>query len=272
MEIWREPPGTELVCHTKVMGPESVSLFHWHENYEICQPLNCNCDFLVDGVLIRAEPGDLISIAPQVIHRFLPQHPDSQIRVLQFPLRILLQSGSNTGTIKTHISRCQQEALPGVSQAVTMLMELMEQEPLVRVGGEKNVLLQSLAASLYYLLRKHFQGEQSAKARKDADLFFRAAEYVNAHFTQEDSTVERLAKQLCVSREKLSGVFLQYAGIPLKRYINTLRINYVNQLLLEGCDVSTASYSSGFNSIRTFNNVYRAIQGMTPTEYLKARK
>lgn len=269
MEIWKEAEGTELVCHVMRMNSDSKALFHWHENYELCQPLNRGCRFLVDGKPVQAGAGDLVSIDRQVIHRFLPEQADTHIRVLQFPIRILLQSGITAGTLQTHIPRQAMEAVPGLWQAVTTLMELMEQEPRV-FTGQKNMLLQSLMASLYFLLLKHFPAEQDRKSRKDADLFFQAAEYANSHFDEEDSTVEVMAKKLCVSREKLSAVFLQYAGIPLKHYIHTLRTNYVNQLLLQGCDITTAALKSGFGSIRTFNNVYKTVMGITPTEYLKA--
>ena len=62
MEIWKEPKGTDMVCHIKCMGPDSVALFHVHDNYEFCQPVNCSCDFLVDGQLLRAAPGDIICV------------------------------------------------------------------------------------------------------------------------------------------------------------------------------------------------------------------
>lgn len=257
-----------MVCHTHTLGPDSNALFHWHENLELCQPLNKACSFLVNGVLYRAEPGDIIAIDRQVIHRFLPEMPDTQIRILQFPLRILLHSGALAGTLQTHIPRQALEAVPGLWQNSSALLALMEQEPRVYTG-EKNMLLQSLMASFYFLLLKHFPAKISAKARKDADLFFKTVEYANAHFDREDSSVETIAKALCISREKLSSVFLQYAGISLKHYISTLRINYVNQLLLEGLDITSASLKSGFGSIRTFNSVYKTVMGITPTEFLK---
>lgn len=271
MEIRKEPGGTELVCHTKYMGPDSLALFHFHENYELCQPLDRPCDFLVNGMLYRAEAGDIIAVGSQVIHRFLPQQPDTRIRVLQFPIRILLPSGASVGALQTHIPKQVMEKIPGLYPSVTALMELMEQEPRVHTG-EKNELLQSLMTSLYLLLRKHFPAESCPGLHKDADLFFRATEYANTHFAEEAVTVERMAGALYVSREKLSSVFLQYAGISCKQYINALRIDYVNQLLLEGCDITTASLKSGFGSIRTFNNVYKTVMGITPTEYLKSHE
>lgn len=268
MEIWKEPGGTELVCHTIVRAPGAPCLFHLHDNYEFCQPVEISCDFLVDGRVYHAEPGDIVVVEPQVVHRFLPSQPDTQVRVIQFPLRILPQSGASAGTLQTFIPRSAMEAVPGLFPAVTTLMGLMEQEPRVYTG-EKNELFRSLTVSLYLLLLKHFPESVPQSRRKDADLFSRAAEYINANFNREELTVERVAKELFLSREKLSSLFLQYAGVSCKQYINALRVDYVNRLLLDGADITGAAMKAGFGSIRTFNSVYKTVTGMTPTEYLK---
>lgn len=271
MEIKKETKGLEMICHVMNMDTASFPIFHFHENYEICQPLNVPCDFLVDGVLVHAEPGDILCIASSVIHRFLPRHPGSRIRVLQFPMRILMQPGASAEALRTCIRRQDIEKIPGLENAVLTLFALMEQEEWVYTG-QKNSLLQSLITSFYLLLLKHFPSDAPQDLRKDADLFFRAVSYVNAHFTDDFITVEHIAGTLYVSREKLSNVFLLYAGISCKEYIHALRIKHVNQLLLEGADITTASLKSGFASIRTFNNVYKSVMGMTPTEYLKHQK
>ena len=266
MEIWKEPKGTDMVCHIKCMGPDSVALFHVHDNYEFCQPVNCSCDFLVDGQLLRAAPGDIICVESQMVHRFLPLQPDSQIRVLQFPVRILMPAAP--ASLQRHISRQAMEEIPGLFSGVSTLLELMEQEPQV-LTGQKNDLLQSLMVSLYLLLGKHFPAVRNPGRRKDAALFSRAAEYANAHFDREELTVEGIARALYISREKLSNLFTQYAGITCKQYIHALRVDQVNRLLLEGADITEAAMKAGFGSIRTFNSVYKSVTGMTPTEFIK---
>ena len=65
-------------------------------------------------------------------------------------------------------------------------------------------------------------------------------------------------------------MFRKYAGTDLNEYINSLRIKQVNQMLLQGCRITEAATESGFQSIRTFNNLYRLQTGMTPSEYLRS--
>ncbi len=268
MQVSRENSNAELVCHVKRMQPGTLALFHFHENYELCQPLNCPCDFLIDGVLIRAEPGDILAIDSRICHRFLPVFPDSQIRVLQFPVRILPPAAA--APVRTWIPRKALEEVPGLFQTVEGLMRMMEQEPTVNTG-EKNPLFQSLMVSVYLLLLKYFPEQSPPKRRKEADLFFCAAEYIHRHFAEERSTVETIAKELGISREKLAELFRQYTGLYPKQYINRLRVDYANSLLLEGYNITEAAFQAGFGSIRTFNSAYKAITGMSPTDYLKTK-
>ena len=268
MEIWKESCGVDMVCRRGILRPDDLTLLHYHENWELCQPQEWPCDFLVNGILYHGEPGDILIIGSRVMHRFLPGRKENRIRILQFPVRILLQSVTSGDTPKTHISKEEMDAIPGLYPAVSALLELMEQEPRVCIG-QKNELLQSMMLSLYLLLAKHFPSQEQSGLRKDSDLFFRATEYANAHFTDDSITVGSMAKALYVSREKLSTVFSEYAGLSCKQYINALRVECANRLLLEGTDVSAASLKCGFGSIRTFNNVYKTIMGMSPTAYIK---
>ena len=267
MEIQKEIGDIELISHTIVRNPYTSTLLHIHENFEFCVPLETACDFLVDGTLVHAQPGDIVTIEPRVVHQFLPKIPATPVLVIQFPYRILIQSDVSATSLQTHISREAMEAIPGLFQAVNALTSLTEQElPVLR--GQKNPLLQSLILSLYLLLLKHFP-QARPNRRKDGELFSRAVTYVNTHFEEDTLSVARIASALFISREKLSWVFRQYAGISCKQYITALRINQVNQLLSLGQDVTTACMHSGFSSIRTFNSAYKSATGMTPTEYLK---
>ena len=129
MVIWKEAQGTEMVCRVMRMGPDSKAQFHWHENLEFCQPLNKDCTFLVNGRLYRAEPGDIIAIDRQVVHRFMPEEPDVHIRVLQFPMRILLHSGACSGILRIHIPRKELSLSQGFGKVYARLWNSWRRNP-----------------------------------------------------------------------------------------------------------------------------------------------
>ena len=100
-----------------------------------------------------------------------------------------------------------------------------------------------------------------------AVINFSMVEYINNHY-KEDLNLNSLSSALYMSRNKVSDLFKTYAGISVNDYINTLRIRSANSLLKDGVSISEAAFSSGFGCIRTFNNVYKNITGLSPTEFL----
>ena len=116
---------------------------------------------------------------------------------------------------------------------------------------------------------RHFPQEKSyPKKKKDRDEFNSIVEFIKANFT-EDITVNGIAEKFYMSRKKLSLLFRKYSGLQITEYINTLRINKANLMLVQGSDITNAAFESGFQSLRTFNNTYKKQLGYTPSEYLK---
>ena len=83
--------------------------------------------------------------------------------------------------------------------------------------------------------------------------------YVNEHF-KEDITVKSIAETLYMDRGRLSRLFLKYSGISLNDYINTLRLTEAVRLIDAGLKITDAALESGFQTVRTFNNVYNKLK------------
>lgn len=267
MEIIQEVGRFEIACHTINFTPRAKQ-FHWHENYEICQLLKTPATFRVDGVLYDAKEGDIIAINEHVIHQFLISDEGSLIRIFQFPLKILLNFSASIAPLKIHIKHEEILAVDGLEEKITMLFNLMEDEDNAENTLE-NPFLSGIAASLYLLLERHFSTSESVFSKnKEKQDFYRIAEYINTHY-KEELTVTSISKELYFSRGHLAAIFKKYAGVSVTDYINTLRITNANYLLKNGASATEAALESGFQSIRTFNNVYKAVMNTTPTKYAK---
>ena len=72
-----------------------------------------------------------------------------------------------------------------------------------------------------------------------------------------------------MDRGRLSKLFTKYAGMKLTQYINRLRISAAIQLIENGMGVTEAAYESGFQSIRTFNDVYKKNMHSCPNKIKK---
>ncbi|MBQ8249776.1 MAG: helix-turn-helix domain-containing protein [Clostridia bacterium] len=269
MEIFKEKHEHDVTCHVKD-ATKWDHYFHWHENFEILRIINKSSKFLIDGQSVEADPGDIVVINRRSVHLFMIEDTDVKILIMQFPVKSLLALEAGLPNIKTHITKEELHAIPEVERLVDACIDRITKEAPLDVGV-KNPYLFSLVNCLYFTLAKHFPSVADSRSGASR-LFFDAVDYINEHFTDEDITVESVAKQLYVSREKISGEFLKYSGVSLKNYICSLRIKKVNLLLDEGFDIGTAAMKCGFNNLRTFNYTYKRVVGITPTEYLNSRK
>jgi len=91
--------------------------------------------------------------------------------------------------------------------------------------------------------------------------------YINQNFTSGLSR-EGLAASVRMNPDHLSRNFNRVTGKRLDAYINDLRIMKAKSEL-SGTEktVLEIAMDSGFENLRTFNRIFREIEGMTPSEY-----
>ncbi len=269
MEIFQEKGNFELCCRR---GEFAVSpgRFHWHEKIEVCQIISNDLKIHVDEELIHARTGDIVCIGEYAIHSFVVDNENVIVRLCQFPVKILLNSGVLVKPLKTHITAAELEANKEFQNEINAIFDLMEKEGKA-ADSKSNPFLQSLSASLYFSVMRKFPGDEAATTtKKDRREFYKIAGYINDNFTN-DITVNSIAKELCFTRGRLSEIFNKFAGTSINTYVNTLRINHVNQLMENGVSITDAAFEAGFQSMRTFNNAYQKIMSMTPSEYTKRK-
>ena len=152
MEILLERKRIDLCAYTRCFEGESFFL-HYHENLEMCQVIDKPCDFLIDGEIISAVPGDIIVINEYIVHRFLIKTPNTNIRIIQFPLKSILNINAKQKPLKKHIKLSEIKSINGLYEKLTTLFELMEQEQRA-VSIEENLFFCGLTTSVYFLLAK----------------------------------------------------------------------------------------------------------------------
>lgn len=266
MEIKREHVDYEMVSKLTYKDPTD-SDFHWHENMEIVNLVDEPGRFLVDGKIIDANPGDIIVIKDQSVHRFMLEK-FTWVRIIQFRIKILLNREIAIKAIRSHIKAEEIDEIPGLREKFNNLFALMDKEGHA-VNALDNMFFQYLTVALYILLMKHFaEDETYNSSKRDRKEFYRITEFINEHFREEiNATI--IGQKLFISRSYATMLFLKFSGIGLNEYIRSLRVKYANQLMMDGVSVTQAALESGFQCVRTFNNAYKAEMGTTPTEYMK---
>lgn len=108
---------------------------------------------------------------------------------------------------------------------------------------------------------------------QSADLRIqRLIEYITEHYA-EPLMLPDLAEMLHLSPVYLSTLFHRDMGVPLKRYINQIRINNAENLLINKvCNVSEAAEASGFTDVAYFSRTFTKMKGYNPREIVSGKK
>lgn len=270
MQIIYEQRYSDLVMR-KGFWNKGQSKFHWHENIEIIYITKNTMNFLVDGCPIEASKGDIVVIDAHTIHCFDARTDGIELNLLQLNPKLLLNADFNLKPVKVHIKSEDIESDPVFHKRITALLDIIGDGVFIK-HGEKNPFFQAIFSAIYIALMMKFPKQDFETApKKEKKEFYKIVEYINNNF-KEDITVQSIAQELFMSRGKVSRVFTKYSGENINSYINTIRVNNVNQLLDSGKDITEASYESGFQTIRTFNNIYKKVMNVTPSEYLRKCK
>lgn len=105
------------------------------------------------------------------------------------------------------------------------------------------------------------------KQHEYAEKFMDTCNYINNHCT-ENLTVDALAERTGFSKFHFSRLFKQFTGMTCYNYLISKRISCAEKLLITpNLSITEAAMQSGFNSLSTFNRIFKSIKGCTPSEY-----
>ena len=134
------------------------------------------------------------------------------------------------------------------------------------------------AALSGYALLSGSSAEQAAPVQLDASdsvaplpkMIEKALQYLDKHI-YEDIFVANIAKDVGCSGEHLSRLFKKHCNITLMEYVTKERISIAKDMLMHSnCKVREIALVLRFSSVAHFCNVFREIDGLTPSEWREA--
>jgi len=130
-------------------------------------------------------------------------------------------------------------------------------------GIELSALL-SYACALFYKSRSLFASESPG-----SEVFHGILRYINGHF-REDITQRQMAKALGYEPHYLSRYLNGFFGKNFRSFVNEYRINYAKELLADPeRTISQIAMESGFQSVRSFNRAFSAVENEEPRQARK---
>ena len=93
-------------------------------------------------------------------------------------------------------------------------------------------------------------------------------DYIKNNLTADDLSQAAMAEMAGISKDYFSRIFRSVTGLNYSKWLNMIRLEKATGLLADGdMTLTEIAMLSGFQSISSFNRVFRAEKGMAPGEY-----
>lgn len=231
---------------------------HAHESLEIIHFKKGTCITNINGNEIECLPGNLIVIFPNTVHSHKCS-PDCKYQIHIIALDILEEF--------QHILFSKMPEDPLIRNPDAYALKLFED--VFRFGDSLSpVTKKGLLLAMVSLILENITF--SKKSNHIANIG-KIIDFCNNHF-KEKISLDTLSKEIGISRSHISHTFSERIKMNFRDYINSLRIKHSVRLMNSGnMTITEIAYESGFESIRTFNRVFKQYYNMSPSEYRKTR-
>lgn len=93
-------------------------------------------------------------------------------------------------------------------------------------------------------------------------------DYIKNNLTADDLSQGAMAEMAGISKDYFSRIFKNVTGLNYSKWLNLIRLEKATELLaVNDRTLTEIAMLSGFQSIPSFNRVFRSEKGMTPSEY-----
>lgn len=254
---------------------------HWHDHTEVIYCRKGRTKVRIEGEENILMPGDFMVINGGESHEIYDGR-EEELQLIGFlEARVLgemenrkiccksIQGKEQIDDRDAVLVRTALEQMVRLSQAA---MKRLESNPLIpAITGfteEQRCCYQMYMYQLLMVLMKH-KVQCLQPREKEKDKIKLCVDYVNGHIG-EKLDAEVLANELHVSEPTIYRLFAEQIGIPLGKYITSVRVSAVCRCLEETDDkITNIAMNCGFTGISNFYRVFHDYMGISPKEYRK---
>lgn len=249
---------------------------HWHLAAEFILTFKDSCHYKVGNKTYFLNSGDLLLVWPAEIHSIIST-PGQASLILQFSPSIIddCQDLAMYYSLLRARHLISRKKHPELNQVLCSLMmeswkTYQSKDPFIETRVRINIY-----QMLILLMNERLQDRQHSTefSVTSSDLTFHkiqnACAYITAH-CEQPLTQKEVAEHIGFSHFYFSRVFKECTDFSFSEYLTRQRIRRATRLLVtEGVSVTNAAFLSGFQSVSSFNRLFRQYMECSPTEYRK---
>lgn len=110
----------------------------------------------------------------------------------------------------------------------------------------------------------------TAEKLDSKEYFIQITDYIEKHF-RENLNLQSICRALGISQAYLSKIMRKYGNETFKNYVTKIRLEHARKLMNENnpqIKVKDIAEQSGFHDQFQFSKIFRAYNGVSPSEYL----
>lgn len=273
----RETVDFSIANAVRLYRNENTDCFppHWHVPSEIICPIENTYQITVGGKTLDLTPKDILVIAPGELHSIVAPPSGSRF-IINFNTSPFERFQDLTFLLSTlsPFYLLRREDNPQLANTLYQLLEQIETEYLGEAIYRESEI-SSLLLHFFVLLGRSrgnldkLLGTSPSKHQEYSDRFMLICNYINSHCT-ENLSLEQIAEQAGFSKYHFSRLFKDLTGTTCHNYLVNRRILFAQTLLVDSSvSITEVAMRSGFNSLATFNRIFKTQMGCTPSEYRK---
>lgn len=149
----------------------------------------------------------------------------------------------------------------------------MESADTEEVLAESGKNMESAIAYAKKMISQAIEIRDQNSGNKNRSILKTAVDFIDSHYMDEEISLNTVANVANVSSNHFSTLFSQNMGQTFIEYLTTLRMNKAKELLrYTGMRSSEIAGEIGYKDAHYFSYLFKKTQGMTPSDYRKARE
>ncbi len=174
-------------------------------------------------------------------------------------------------------------------QYIAMDVRIVSAAVLDEIGIEKGMMIETVgdldiagkSAECLDDTRKYIEKVLTAalklrdkiSTQKYSKLIHSAVDYIDQNYSNEDFSLNEVAKKVNVSPTYFSVIFSQETGMTFSEYLSKVRMEKAKELLrCTSMKSSEIGYAIGYKNNHYFSYIFKKIVGITPKEYRTTEK
>lgn len=230
---------------------------HYHSLYEIYFLEEGNCAYFIDNKVYNVQSGDIVIIPDGVIHHTKYDNKKHSRILINCNREYIPDSLQSNISARNYLYRN-----PFVADEARIILDKIETEYNLK-DSFTDEIISCYTHSLFYLLMRN--NESCVDIIDSNKVIEQAVAYIRENFSS-DITLSSLAKRFSLSPEHFSRLFKKETGLGFSKYLNSLRLQYAEQLLKtsEEQSITKVAEICGFEDSNYFSKKFKEVYGISP--------